>query len=148
VLAVVVVTSVVIAISMSFPKASMNIIQGRQRVIASNLADAQIEALKIQPYAYANTTDVSIGAFNATCDCRTADLSQPSFTAAVSQVSSTTFTTASCIHLVVSGGVGNPWTSQCSTLPDTGYKNIMVKVLWAVGNSTYSVTRESLITPS
>jgi Tfp pilus assembly protein PilE len=137
------VVAVVVTLSLAFPAASTSIIRTQQRTTANNLASAQIEYLRSQVYLMpeVQTTDTILPAFNASCDCRLIDWNIVGSTS--TQVGSTVYNTASCIHFVTPG---NPWTSQCSTAGDTGYKNIMVQVSWTQGNKTNSIIQESLMT--
>jgi len=143
-LTAILVASVVVTISLAYPKATASVIANRQRMVATNMANSTAQLIKSQPYSLTDTTDAdaSIGQFNALCDCRTiSDFSVLPSTAV--PVEGTTYTITSCIHAVSPGTPS--WTSQCSTDPDTGYKNIVVYVSWQNGSQSYSTTQESLL---
>ena len=129
-------TVAAVALSAVFPKASKTIVSNQQRWVATNLASAQIKKLQSRPYAYVDATAASqISA--ASCDCRADDFSFLPSTS--TQAAGTTFTLKSCVHFVTR--VGTAWPSQCA--PDSGYKNILVRVFWTNGTKTYSTTAEA-----
>jgi Tfp pilus assembly protein PilV len=135
-LAVVLGTIAVAALSAAFPTNAKSIISNQQRWLAINLANAQIQALQSQPYAYVDATDPSkLNASNISCDCQLDDFSNLPSTS--SQQAGTTFQTWSCVNFV-SPGLGNTWPSQCPPAGDTGYKHIFVRVSWTSGADTKS----------
>jgi len=144
----VLVAGVMVTLSLAFPTNNKNLAQNQHRWVATSLANNQIQSLKSQPYDFVDTTDVSRGAFNATCDCNQFDFaSLPSTSTTNASMLGTNFTVASCVNFVTPAG-GNTWTPQCSTIGDTGYKHILIKAYWTVGTSTSVITQESMLTRS
>jgi len=137
------VAAVVITLSLGLSKASKGINTNRQRWTATRLASSAIANLKSQPYAVLNTTDSSLfPVTNPTCDCTALDFSVLPSTS--TEAAGTTLNTAFCINYV-KRGAGNTWVSQCAG--DTGYKNILVRVLWTTDTGSAMVSQESMVTP-
>ena len=139
VIAVFLMASVVVSLSMAFPKASQNAARTQQRSVATNLAQAQLQIMKSRTYAFTDLTDA--GVLDNNCDCSAVgDVSVLPSTG--TSVAGTNFSVAPCVHFVLPPA----WTSQCSADGDTGYKHVVVYVSWSSGAQTYVISEESMIT--
>jgi len=142
-LAALLMTFVMVTLSIALPHASKNEIQNRQRTVANNFAQDQLDALKGEVYDQLDTTQTLVPtAFSGpTCDCTTADYSQLVSRSTV--VVNTTYTAATCVSWV------SPptWTPLCASAPggDPGFKNITVRVSWSTGETTSTVIKQSLL---
>jgi type II secretory pathway pseudopilin PulG len=164
-IAVAMVGAVMTAIALFFPKASATITNNRYRFLASNFADSRMQELKQQPYALIPYTSAT--AFPTTggiafptqggCDCRSVDMPNPLMADPTPYTEDgITYTRYVCVNFVYQP-TPTTWTSFCPPTsgslltysqggPDTGLKNIHVKVTWTYGGNPYSYDTESLVT--
>jgi len=144
-IAVVMVSVVVTAISLLLPKASSTITVSRQRMLASNFATTRIQELKEEPYALiAITPAATTGNFPVSgignpggCDCKK-DLASMPVDATYTE-DGVTYTRQICVQLADRAGVN--WKTYCPDSPltpatDHGLKNIRVRVSWPSGSTT------------
>ncbi|OGR89098.1 MAG: hypothetical protein A2992_01235 [Elusimicrobia bacterium RIFCSPLOWO2_01_FULL_59_12] len=142
-IAMVILVSAVMTITLTFPRASASITGSRRHWIAGNLAASQVEMLKQQPYAYIRPNPASDFGMVADCDCAAMDMAAIPTTGAVMVESGITYTSKICINLVDRDPTASTgWRSFCPDPTDMvgtdkGLKNIYVQVRWASGNKTY-----------
>jgi len=137
-ISVVMITTVVMTLSIALPKVSISSLQSRQRTMANNLANSQIQTLKSQPFDLVDASGVNSS--NA-CDCTTlTDFSVLPKTS--TSIAGTTFIAAACINFVVPGGTPNSWSAQCA---DSRYKRVVVNVSWTNGPNTHFISQESFM---
>jgi prepilin-type N-terminal cleavage/methylation domain-containing protein len=143
-IAVALVSVVVAATSLLFPKASQSLVDNRQRLEATTLATGKIDEIKKQPYDYIHVTSTGTY-FNANCNCSaiTNFSAFPSSSTDVSEFSGIPYTRYACINYVTfaAGGV---WTAQCPGNGDTQAKYIRVHVTWKYGANQYVSDQESI----
>jgi hypothetical protein len=126
-------------LSMAFPQASKHIVSNRRRLAAAQLANAEVERLRAQPYAYVDPTP--LGSSNTQCDCQSDDFTV--IPSSISLAGGVAYSLQSCVNFVLVGS-GNTWTPQCPVSGDTGYKNVLVRVSWAQGTESHFVTESTM----
>ena len=136
---------VVVTLSLVFPKINKNIVNTRNRSIATYLASASLENLKKKPYDLLDVTDPALFQIaTPNCNCQTDNFSTMLSTTSL-QASGMTFDIRTCVHYVVRAG-GDVWNSRCPSSGDTGYKDMLVRVRWTQGSETYTVSQTSFKT--
>jgi len=142
-------------ITVSLPKASRSITNGRYHWLASNFAASMIQEFQEQPYATIPTTDPGTTGFNASCDCGAVNMStfndQNYNPPAQMMDSGITYTRHVCINLVHPPGTPTftPVCADGTSGPlghDQGLKDIRVRVVWKVGITDYYTDAETRVT--
>jgi Tfp pilus assembly protein PilV len=154
-IAVAMITTVIVVVSLVFPKASANVTNSRRRWFANNFATARLQEIKSQPYPLIDVSTFGFTTAIGTCNCSQDDFSNMPIDGIMTQ-DNVTFKRQSCVHLV--DRVAGNWTSACpenagpvtsgdsgSAASDHGLKNIRVKVTWTSGNQKNQVETQGLV---
>jgi Tfp pilus assembly protein FimT len=151
-IAIAMITSSVVILSLTFPKASATISNNRQHMLASNLASALIQQVKAQPYALLQPSPQALftAPAAATCDCSLQDFTVWPATASYTE-DGIAYTRQVCVDFVEPVG-GGGWNKYCPDGPpitsgtDKGLKNIRVRVTWTSGTNSHFSEAQSMIT--
>jgi type II secretory pathway pseudopilin PulG len=158
-LAAVTITVIVVSsISTLFPKASSAIAANRQRLVATQLAQALVQQAKRSPYALLDPTAETAGPAadfptNGTgtgpgkCDCNTANFFVLAGSATV-VVNNIAYSQSTCVNYFEPINLQTYCPSALGTanLPaDPGLKTVHVRVWWSVSASTITIDMASKV---
>jgi hypothetical protein len=153
-LAVVITVSMVVMISLVFPKGQAVLTQSRQKYLATNLASNRIQQVKSTPYDYIQittptaTTYFPISGVGANgCTCSKENLTPYPMDDSAAQ-DSIQYQLKMCVNLAEYDPITSTWKSHCpdgTSATDFGIKLVRVHVDWMFSGHPHSVDMESMV---
>lgn len=115
--------------------------------IAGQLGSTKMEDVKRHPYTLVPLTDYGPWFTTLDCDCSKVNFSHPSFPNTEKIPWGTiVYTLQACVHRVEQAG--STWVSRCPNALETGFRKILVRTSWKIGNEAKSFDLESMVSLS